>query len=36
MNLDENKFPRAAKFFREHPWMTIDEAITYLEKQTPN
>jgi len=28
-----NKYPRATKFLAEHPEMTVDEAIAYLDKE---
>jgi hypothetical protein len=29
--IDEKKYPRTAKFLREHPGMSLDDAIHYLE-----
>jgi len=29
--IDEQKYPRTAKFLREHPGMDLDAAIAYLE-----
>jgi len=31
MNLEE-KYPKASRFLREHPGMSVDQAIEYLEK----
>jgi len=29
--IDESKYPHAARFLKEHPEMTLDDAITHLE-----
>ncbi len=31
-DLEEKKYPHAAKFLKAHPQMTIDQAIAYFER----
>ena len=32
--IDEKKYPRATAFLKQHPGMTVDEAIKFLENSS--
>jgi len=32
MKVNEEKYPNTARFLKQHPDMTVDDAIAYFEK----